>query len=769
MQNTGGFTFGSNGMLASGTVTMPPDTLFNNYSEASAINNGSVVPGLPFENFCGAGTNCQDGGRQGVVIEDQSRIFNHVEDTTDYIFNVRWRPNNNLTSTFDANLVTAYVKNYDVTTGLDTIADAVLSTNKQGTPQITVAPDPNTNYAPGFTSNASNYYLNFVQDHFEDDSGRELAMRWDTDYKFDDDGWLGWLTTLKAGVRYADRDQSVRYSAYNWSNVAANWASMGPAFSITNTQPAPAGTTSDPGFKGYGPNITSISSLGNFYNGKVFPNGNFAFISQNVISNYALLAKSVGQAATGTSPTGWNPLCSSSEGCYNPSETLDVNEKTYAGYVEAKFGGPGHYIFGGINYTGNVGVRVVETQETSAGGVSYPNNNWYGQAANTPCGAPLTGGDVVNISCYLTPAMENFSNGGGSTQSYSADHLNVLPSFNVRLGLTDKEFIRFGASEGMSRPDFGSLRNYVGVAAPTINTTASSPFIVWKNPTGPFNASNVAGYNFVFQAQAGNAAVQPMTADQFDVTYEYYVNATSAFTADAFYKRLHNPISLGEYSRSFTNNGATEDVLIQGPSNGGYNGGALEGLELSYSTYFDFLPEPFQGFGMQVNYTHTKELGINNSNLVTDPVGNGGTGGSASPVGGGNGESLSNGVIDPHRLAGISDNSYNLVGLYEKGPVAIKLAYSWRSQFLASNIDCCIGLPVYQRAGGYLDASIHYRVTDNVELQLDGKNLLNTTSVFAQQVQGDSPQTPGAKPILLNSAWIRTDQAIKFGVRVKFD
>ena len=781
------FGFLPNGMIGSGLITAPPGTSFGNGvgSTAQAVAADSVVPGLAFDPYCGAGTSCPDGGQQGVVIEDESRIFNHVEDTKDYIFNVKWSPNDNWTSTFDLNFITAYVKNYDVTTGLDTNADVQLSTSSQGIPQIQIAPDPNTNYAPGFTANPKNYYLNFVQDHFENDGGRELALRWDTEYTFDNDGFMGWLTSLKAGVRYADRDQNVMYSAYNWTNVVANWESYpggcaGAAFSITNTTGSAPGAACNPTFKGYGPNIVSVGSLGNFFNGNVAPGGNFAFISQNTIRNYSLLTQSVGQAATGNGlGSVWNPIPStrsgcpsvaqtqSQYGCYIPAEVLDVSEKTYAGYVMGRFGGAGHDLWG-INYVGNFGVRLVETDESSSGGVTYPNNNWYQQAAGTPCNAPLTGDNVLNISCYLSPGMQSFSNGGGTTQDYTGKHLDVLPSFNVRFGLTKDQFIRFGASEGLSRPDFGSLRNYVQVAAPTLDATPSSQFIVWKNPSGPFTASNVAGYNFVFQAQAGNAAIQPMTADQFDLTYEYYINAVSAFTVDGFVKRLHNPITLGDSQRAFTNAGGTENVIVQGPVNGPYNGGTLEGVELAYSTFFDFLPEPFSGLGMQANFTHTKEIGINNSNLVTDPVGNSGTGGSASPVGGGNGESLTAGVIDPHRLAGISDNSYNLIGLYEWGPVSLKLAYSWRSKFLVSNIDCCIGLPVWQRSAGYFDASIHYRVTDNVELQLDGKNLLDTTSVFAQQVQGDSPQTPGAKPILLNSAWIKSDRSVKFGMRVKF-
>jgi TonB-dependent receptor len=752
------FKFGPNGMLQSGTATLPPNTLFGSSSPQMSIQNGSVVAGEPFFNYCGAGTSCPDNGQQGVVIEDQSRIFDHTEDTQDYQFNVKWKPNDRLTSTFDFNYVTAWVHNYDVTTGLDTSADVALTTGSQGVPVMKILPDPNTNYAPGFTGNASNYWLNFVQDHFEKDYGQEYSARWDTEYKFDDGGWMGWLDSLKAGVRFADRHQQVDYSEYNWSNVVANWDGwgngMGPGFSITNTTGTPMPGQTSNGFKGYGANITTIGNMNGFYgNGVVSGSQNFAFISQNVIQNYALLTQDVSQAATGTSPTGWNPIpntrtgcpdpaqTQAQYGCYIPAEELNVDERTFAGYIEAKFGGPNTVIpiFGGISYSGNFGVRIVNTQETSNGGVAFPSSTWVTNLTN--------GG-------YTVPAnLAAFSNGASSLQSYSASYVNVLPSFNIRFHIAKNQYVRFGASEGLSRPDMGSLRNYVGVAAPI---------------TTGITVANSATYNYVFQAQAGNAAVRPMTADQFDLTYENYFTPTSAFTVDFFYKALHNPITLGEAVRSFTNNGVTEPVLVQGPVNGGYNGGALAGFEVAYSSFFKFLPKPFDGLGVEANYTHTDEWGINNSNLVTDPVGNGGTGGSSSPVGGGNGENLANGVIDPHRLAGISNDSYNIIGLYEKGPFAFRLAYSWRSEFLVSNVDCCIGLPVWQRANGFLDASLHYKITDNLEAELDGKNLLDTTTIFAQQVQGDSPQTPGAKPILLNSAWVRADQAVKFGIRFKF-
>ena len=94
--------------------------------------------------------------------------------------------------------------------------------------------------------------------------------------------------------------------------------------------------------------------------------------------------------------------------------------------------------------------------------------------------------------------LETFSNGASSLQSYSATYVNVLPSFNIRFELTPKQFVRFSASEGLSRPDMGNLRNYVGVTAPVVSTPYTS------------NSFN----NVTFLAQAGNAAVRPMTAER---------------------------------------------------------------------------------------------------------------------------------------------------------------------------------------------------------------------------------------------------------------
>ena len=220
--------------------------------------------------------------------------------------------------------------------------------------------------------------------------------------------------------------------------------------------------------------------------------------------------------------------------------------------------------------------------------------------------------------------------------------------------------------------------------APVINVSPDSPYVVYNSPTAAHVAANVVGYNFVFNSTAGNAALLPEMADQFDLSFERYFGSSSAFTFDLFFKKLSNSLSYDNFGRTFTNNGATETAQIRGPVNE-KDGGRIKGFEIAYQTFFDFLPGLWSGLGLQANYTYVDPTGINNSNLI-DATSTGGVGavGAGVPV-------VTGVVIDSHKLEGVSNHTFNLVGLYEKGPIGIRLAYNWRSQYLTSNLDCCIG------------------------------------------------------------------------------
>jgi TonB-dependent receptor len=763
----GPLVFGSNGMLQSGQLTQPYGSWRGSFSsQQDMINTGSAVPGLPFVNYCPAGSVGGPCTNDGLYFQNESRDFDHKEGTKDVSAHLRWDITPRLHADFDAQYVKATVSNNDILVATGSMANYQYSTNSDGTPQVTLLPGSNVNYAPGALANPTNYWIPFIQGHVENDSGDEYALRADVDYDFDHGGWSdGWLGSLQVGVRYSDRNQTEGYSTFNWTPIAASWNCNGPGFSSNSTSPAPYGACGSGTFKGYGSGIFGPYNIGNLYNGQVYPNGSLVFVNQSALTDYNRLMQGLSGANT-NSPIapGYTPIClrSGAVNCFLPSEIEHLKEETLAGYVMLRFGGPDKTIFGGVTVDGNVGVRVIETREHGEGAVEFPTES---QAfGNLPaCGTALGPNQVVNPSCFLTSAVMDFANGGSLANSYSSTRWNVLPSFNVRFGLDSKDVVRFAFSEAMSRPDIGLLRNFVQVNSPFINVTPDSPYVVYNSPTAAHTAANVVGYNWVFPASAGNAALKPMTADQIDLSFERYMGPASLFSIDGFWKQLHNTFAYGQFNRNITNNGSTQAVQIDGPINVS-KGGTLTGFEVNFQTFFTFLPGLLSGLGTQLNYTYVHQAGINNSNLIDSVSGaDVGAVGAGQPAVNGAGN-----VIDSHQLAGISTHTFNVVGLYEKGPLGIRLAYNWRSRYLTQNLDCCIGLPVFQKAAGFLDGSIRYSINPHVELAVDVSNILGTTLVYQQEIFGDSPLTPGAKPVYMDSAWSRADRRVQFGVRAKF-
>jgi TonB-dependent receptor len=768
--------FGADGMLTSGILTQPHGSWAGSWSPNAQdpINTGSAIPGVPFVNDCfseaGQPSPCTT-FRDGMYFQNESRDFDHREGTKDLSGSIQWDVTDRLHLNLEAQHITASTYNNDILVATGSMANYDYSVGKGGIPEVTLLPGDNVNYAAGGLANPHNYWIPFIQGHVEDNDAKENAFRADLKYDF---AGSGWLDSLKVGVRYADRHQTVRYSTFNWTSIAATYFCNGPGFNADNSDPAayPDTTGIDNAypycaprsdFKGYGAGLFGPYNIGGLYNGNVYPNGDLVFVNGNALTNYKLLMAGLsGKFTNSPLGNGYTPICDrpeATEGCFAPSEIMGLTERTKAAYAMLDFGGDTAMI-GGINVVGNVGVRVVQTTEISRGQVGFPTADVFKGLA--PCDADLGPNQVVNPSCYMDD-VAGFASGGGIANTYRHSFTNWLPSFNMRLGLDQKDFVRFAYSRAISRPDIGLLRNYVQINAPIFDGSADSPYVIYNSPDAAHTPDNVTGYNFVFQATAGNAALKPITADQFDLSFERYMGRSSSFTIDAFYKRLTNLISYGKSVRTFTNNGTPGTVEINGPINSSGTG-KLYGFEAAYQTFFTFLPGLLDGLGMQLNYTFVKQSGIDNSNLI-DATSGGDVGaqGAGQPAQGGNGN-----VIDSHRLAGISKHTFNVVGLYEKGPIALRLAYNWRSRYLTQNLDCCIGLPVFQKAAGFLDGSIRWSLNDHFELSIEGTNLLGTTTIYQQEIFGDSPLTPGVKPVYMDSSWSRVDRRFQFGVRAKF-
>lgn len=654
---------------------------------------------------------------RGIGLGADTRFSTSTNLTEDTSLNLRWDVNDRLGLNFDIQKVDATVENFDNSMNAKTATDLYLELHGNGKPSFEFRRPTGFGMTAGGFSDPRNYYHEWTMEHTENSSGKELAYRLDADIKID----AGWLDSLRVGVRRAERDQNINWSTYNWGSVQPLWGvQTDEAFFLT--QGRWTGT--------YAPQDLGPDMLG----GGVFDGGVFIHPDFNLVRNYqATIDQFAGHSNTWI-PLGARTNCAGRVGLYCAIERQEVHEDVDAAYIMLKFGGDDTKI-GNVSVKGNIGVRFVKTDVNAAGGIAYP--VWeLPPPPVTPPGAP----PAINLLSLTPQADRDFMNGATLGQSGGASHDNVLPSLNVRFGFTDEQFLRFAVSRALARPDMGLYKNYLGVSL--VQPSCTNGTVTYSVP-GDCTSTPLA-YTPRYTADAGNPALPSTTADQIDLTYEWYFSNTGSLTTALFYKKFNDYIQSGSYQREFTNNNVTRTVTVTGPITG--DGANLKGIELNYQQFFDALPAPWNGLGVQANFTYVDNQGITNGNLSTVS---------------GSGSTQQDPLITftDLPLEGFSDKSYNLVLMFEQPKYSARLAWNWRSDYLISQSDCCIKLPIWQDAYGQLDGSVHYKPSDSWDIFLDAQNLLQAETVLKQQVTNDG--------LLLPRSWFINDRRLQLGVRYR--
>ena len=252
-----------------------------------------------------------------------------------------------------------------------------------------------------------------------------------------------------------------------------------------------------------------------------------------------------------------------------------------------------------------------------------------------------------------------------STDVSSTD---VLPNFSLKAQLAKDWIGRFNAGKSMQRPAFADYNPGVSYNVPSTTVFATG--------TG------------------GNPNLKPIEGNNFDVSAEWYFAPTGSLTATLYRHDFKDWIVISSTKETYNN--IVYDV--NRPRN--LQEGRLEGLEIGYQQFYDWLPGWLSGFGIQANATYSKGY------LIEDD-------GAENPFG------------------GMSKLSYNLVGLYERGPWSGRMAYSWRDKFVDTfNYRGIInaqgkGMQIIVDPIKTLDGSISYKVNRNLALTLDVENMLD--------------------------------------------
>jgi iron complex outermembrane receptor protein len=222
-----------------------------------------------------------------------------------------------------------------------------------------------------------------------------------------------------------------------------------------------------------------------------------------------------------------------------------LHETSDAAYVQGDLEGHG--------WSGNAGVRLVETREHAINNVAV--------SATTP--------GAINTSAF------------GSFIGQHTDHsyFDALPSANLKIDLTPDLLARFAAAQTLARPDYGFLAGPVVLGAPpTIGTVGGG--------------------------SGSNPDLRPLKSTNLDAGVEWYFAKRSLLSAGLFYMNLHDYVSYGQVTKTFQTFGSGANGYPQGGLPEPYKltvpvnaNGRVEGLELAYEQAI------LENFGLKGNFT----------------------------------------------------------------------------------------------------------------------------------------------------------------------
>lgn len=253
----------------------------------------------------------------------------------------------------------------------------------------------------------------------------------------------------------------------------------------------------------------------------------------------------------------------------------------------------------------------------------------------------------------------------------STDYSNFMPGLHLAWRPNKQVVGRLAWTNTIGRPNYASL-------APT--RTVDN--IETSTGSGTYTGS----------VSSGNPRLKTYESVNYDVSLEYYFAKGSILSLGAFRKDIDNPV----FTRRFTQTNVTFDSLnyslltVSQPENA--QKGKITGLELNLSYFLAFLPSPFDGLGINANYT------------VTDS--------SATIFG----------RTDPLPFFKQSDEVGNVALVYEKYGFEARIAMSFNSPYMTA-VGTDMNSDTYTDRRRPIDVKASYRVNRRLKVFVEGTNL----------------------------------------------
>ncbi|WGL15764.1 TonB-dependent receptor [Microbulbifer bruguierae] len=364
---------------------------------------------------------------------------------------------------------------------------------------------------------------------------------------------------------------------------------------------------------------------------------------------------------------------------------VNLTEKITSAFVKINF----YTQLGGIDVSGNVGVRAVQTDLESVGyrqSYSVTNND-----AGTPDNA-------ADDSVLITELQDSLTK-----ETYSNQYVNILPSVNVNFALTESVQLRTALYSAISRPDMW----WMGAGRELDLGDGEEEF-----------SSIQAAIDSGSVTALGNPNLEAIESQNFDLSLAWYPTDETMLAAAYYLKNFSAGLEVADsdtVAESFDINGADVTMNVEGLVQNTSDSSRISGVELTAQHAFANLPGALDGLGVSagLNIADTDFDYLENGADITDDL-----------------------VIPAANLPGFSKKSYNAEVYWENYGITSRLSYKYRSDYLKPFGSDFGQTNRFVDDTSSVDLSLSYQLGKNLRLQLQALNLTNEPYTEYRVAQG---------------------------------
>ena len=326
----------------------------------------------------------------------------------------------------------------------------------------------------------------------------------------DGDFWTDLSFGLRASQRSNERNKTSEKTPFNTGLSAQDFITAFPGFMVAS-----------PG------DFFNFNSGGSYFDNFLTPDGNIVMDQREAIREFVSL---------------------NVNGVVDPASFFRVEEDTYAAYIKGDFNGiVSGGLMGGVEYSGNIGVRGVNTDQAATGTVQ---------------------GEDISVK-----------------QNYT----HWLPSLSLVFKPVDEVQVRLGYAKILRRPNFGQLSPTMYF--PLDKTTP----VVTGNPELQPTTANQFDVALEYYFRKGSALTLGYFSKHFDEVIGKETFPASACNTNA---------EQAEGDLFCDNFNGVPGVLVPQTKFVNLPGGKINGVELGFQHNFKSLPQPFDGLGLIANYAY---------------------------------------------------------------------------------------------------------------------------------------------------------------------